>query len=73
MTLTWTGHLQRDGIDHDPVKPGNLCDNPLGQRGRIASLPCKVDLTVLVEFPIDSGKLVTVPLNQIAAFAPDRI
>jgi hypothetical protein len=36
-------------------------------------MPCKVDLTVLVEFPIDSGRLITVPLKQIAAFSPDRI
>jgi hypothetical protein len=73
MTLTWTGHLQRPGIDHDPVKPGNLCDNVVGQIGRIASMPCKTDLTILVEFPVDSGRLHTLPLKQIAAFAPDRL
>jgi hypothetical protein len=67
----------RDGIDHDPVQPWNW-----------ATMPGRSDPVEIVSYPIPDGagnetvmvrltvgdptSLVEVPMNAIAAFAPDR-
>jgi hypothetical protein len=73
--MKWAGHLKRPGIDHDAVKPGNLGTLPLRSAPvEIVSLPCPVTQSVMVRMIVgDPTTLQEVPLNQIAAFAPDRI
>ncbi len=67
-------NLQREGIDHDPVKPWNWATltcrtDPV----EIVSYPDPMDDTVVVRMHVgDPTSIRTVSLAHVAAFSPDR-
>jgi len=74
--------IQREGIDHDPVRPWMLATLPLGQIVEILSYPIPAqgkdvidrDATIMVRMKVDDPTtLREIPFRLTACFNPDRL